>query len=480
MGLFPFLVNYTIDEQTSVLYNMVTQDALYYDMGRYTNICKLVEEIKSFAYSEKFIGESSFREYVKDYARFSSEKIDFRILKMFITTRCNLACKYCLIEKNIEYRHRNSKDLTCKNALSVINNFSTLCKKQKPSSKTIMLYGGEPIINWEVLRTTIEYIRTQELQNAFNGSVEVVLETNGTLVSVEIAQFLAHHNIEVIVSVDGIEEVHNHYRKDKNGNGSWEKAVRGYKLLKNEGCHTVVSSVFTEGYAQHLNECLAFLKEDLGTPSIGLNLLHVLQDSCVYNDTSLRYIDSYIKAFEISSNLGLYIEHIMRRIRPLIEKKIRTKDCGACGKRVVSDCNGAFGICEAFIGDDKYFTQRSDISSLYCDATFLEWNKRTVFRIPQCDGCIAWAICGGGCVNNAINQHGNIFAPDNHICETSKAFIGWALKRWYEDNDFSSVIARDGFHYLCDNERLSLLHSLKLDYRIPLQTMSKQNEQKNE
>ena len=343
-----------------------------------------------------------------------------------------------------------------------------------------MLYGGEPLLNWNVLRQIIDYIRLQESKGEMNGPVELVLETNGTLITNDIAKHLAHNRVEVIVSIDGIKSVHDYYRQDKSGKGTWEAAVRGYDILRQEGCTTVVSSVFTEQYALNLQECLDYSHNILETPSIGLNLLHVLQDSQVYHDTSLNYINSYIEAFEIASELSLYVEHIMRRIRPLIEKTIRVKDCGACGKRIVSDCDGHFGICEAFVGDDRYFLKRDDISSVYCDSVFLEWNKRTVFSIPECDNCIAWAICGGGCVNNAISKFGSIYAQDTHICESSKAFVQWALKRWYKDNLLEELVARDGIHFLSNSERTSILNKLKLKYDIPLQDMSKQNEHVNE
>ena len=479
MNLFRFICAHRINDRVSVLYNPITQDALYYDNLRYDNPESIAKDVCSSDYADLFIGSSSYKDYTNaHFAHRLPEKIEFRILKMFVTTKCNLNCKYCLIEKNIRYRGGGSTNLSYTNGRRIIDDFIELCKLQPASHKTIMLYGGEPLLNWSVLNKIIDYIREKEISNAFNGNVELVLETNGTLMTPEIVQKLTQNNVSTIVSIDGIETVHNYYRRDKSGRGSWDAAINGYKLLKQAGCMVVVSSVFTNKYAENLEACLEYAHNTLKTPSIGLNLLHFLQDNEAYRDNTLNILDYYIKAFEIACEMGLYIEHIMRRIRPLVEKSFRFKDCGACGKRVVSDCNGNFGICEAFIGDETYFYNRGNIFSIYDDPQFKLWNQRTVLKMPNCEKCLALAICGGGCVNNAIQEFGNIYAPDSYICESSKAFVRWALVRWFNDNHITESIEKTGYHYLTDSERMSILKNVKLSYSIPLQNMSKQNEHK--
>lgn len=146
----------------------------------------------------------------------------------------------------------------------------------------------------------------------------------------------------------------------------------------------------------------------------------------------------------------------------------------------MSDCDANFGVCEAFIGDGNFFYNRADIYSLYDDATIKEWSRRTILGIPSCKSCFAQSICGGGCVSNAIKVFGSIWAPDIYICKSSKLLVKWAFNRWFMDNDIANKLKNKGVYYLSDEERKSILHNLKLTYDIPLQTMSKQNELKNE
>lgn len=79
-------------------------------------------------------------------------------------------------------------------------------------------------------------------------------------------------------------------------------------------------------------------------------------------------------------------------------------------------------------------------------------------------------------MSNAILQNGDVFSPDNYICESSKAFIDWALERWFEDNHIGEKLEQERIHILNGAERNSLLGVLGKEFDIPLQTMSKQYE----
>ena len=338
-----------------------------------------------------------------------------------------------------------------------------------------MLYGGEPLMNQDNLFKFIEYIREMEKKGLFNGEVEIVLETNGTLVTKTIAQFLKRYNVFVIVSIDGIAQVHDRYRKKKDSTGSFDEAKKGFYILNSEGCTAVVSSVFTDKYAENVDECIEYMTEVIKPRSIGLNLFHVLENQEIENDNTDKYYEQYIHSFELARRRGLYIEHIMRRIRPLVTRKVRVKDCGACGNRIVSDVDGNIGICEGLIGNPTYFRKREDFNEVKKDEVFKAWARRTPLTMKGCVTCPAIGICGAGCVNNALLQNGDIFSPDNYICRSSRAFIDWALNVWFTDNDIADKM-ENGVHFLSEEERQSLRGTLGVHFDIPLQNISKQYE----
>lgn len=416
------------------------------------------------AYIDSFLSDSTYGQ------------VDIRTLKMFTTTLCNLNCSYCLIERNLEKRGCPCENLSKEDAMQVLDRFGRLCRGQKTAKRTIMLYGGEPLMNRETVFSIIRRIREMEKEDAFNGPVEIDLECNGTLVTREDALFLKEHDVFILISIDGIREVHDSCRRTKSGEGSYTAARAGYETLIQNGCTAVISSVFTDRYAENLDACLEAATEELKPKSIGLNLLHVLEDQEIDGDRTLYLLDEYIRAFEKAREKGLYIEHIMRRIRPLTDKKIRISDCGACGNRIVSDVHGHIGICEGLVGNPDYFLKREDYAEVKTDPEFLRWSVRTPLKMEGCVGCRAMGICGGGCVSNALQQNGELYSPDRYICESSKAFTDWALEQWWKIAQPVMEARGEKIHLLSDRERDGILGALQKEFDIPLQTVSKQFE----
>ena len=479
--LFPYLYKLRMDD-IFVVFHPLTFDVVFFsgypgnekmddadieEAVRQTDLAAhwCVEEDFSYeAYIDAFLASSSYG------------KVDIKTLKMFTTTLCNLDCAYCLIEKNLAKRGCGCKNLSWEDAFAVIDRFGALCRSQEKARRTIMLYGGEPLMNRETLFAIIRKIRSMEKVDGFNGPVEIDLECNGTLVTEEDALFLREHNVFILISIDGTREVHDTYRRTKSGEGSYDKARAGYEKLIKNGCTAVISTVFTDRFAENADECIDAMTKELKPGSIGLNLFHVLEDQEIVNDRTSDLIDSYIHAFEKAREEGLYIEHIMRRIRPLTDRKVRISDCGACGNRIVSDVDGNIGICEGLVGNPEYFKRREDYAEVHEDAEFEKWSVRTPLTMEGCIGCRAMGICGGGCVSNALRQYGDVFAPDRYICESSKAFVDWALKDWLRIAAPAMAEKGETFHVLTGAERGQLLGKLQKQFDIPLQTISKQFE----
>ncbi|MBR2794175.1 MAG: radical SAM protein [Solobacterium sp.] len=476
--LFPYLHKVRFEDCTA-LFHPLTFDVVFCKDGTSE------EELNAFLEQKGIEGhwlvpdDFSYDRYIDSFLASSTYgEIDIRTLKMFTTTLCNLACDYCLIEKNLEMRGHHCHNISREDAFHVIDRFSALCLDQKPAKRTIMLYGGEPLMNRDTLFALIRKIRAMEKEDLFHGPVEIDLECNGTLVSDEDAEFLKEHDVFILISLDGIESVHNTYRRTKQGEGSYQDARRGFETLIRHGCTAVISSVFTDQYAEHLDECLKAMTDDIKPKSIGLNLFHVLEDQDIVNDETKDHIGEYLQAFEKAREKGLYIEHIMRRIRPLTDRKIRISDCGACGNRIVSDVDGNIGICEGLVGDASYFFPREDLREVRRDPEFQKWSVRTPLKMKGCIGCKAMGICGGGCVSNALRQNNDLYSPDNYICESSKAFIDYAMNQWHTAAEETMAESGEKIHLLTQKERDTLLGSLKKEYDIPLQTVSKQFEKK--
>lgn len=477
---FSTLVNWFEYNDKISIFHPITLELIFFSKKLSTNKKTLLnyiindELLFDFCKNSMIIVEGNHNEHT--YTREISEKnkigdVDFSVLKMVMTTKCNLECDYCLIRKNLKNRCCSSEHLSLENAKKVIDAFSKYCIQSKPHKRSILLYGGEPLLNLDCLKFVINYIRKLENKSLFNGSVEIVLETNGTLVDNEIAEELKNNNVFSIVSIDGIKEVHDKYRKNHSLEGSWEKAISGYKLLKKHGVNSVISSVYSEAFSKERFKCIDFLANELKTGSIGLNLYHVIEKKHFEHKETLNLISKYTEIYDYSLNKGLHVEHIMRRIRPLINKKIRLIDCEACGHRIVSNEKAQFGICEGFLGNNHYYSNIDSLKKLKADPTFLSWAQRTPLTIKECQGCVAQGVCGGGCVYNAITLNKDIYAPDPYICSAAKHLVKWAIDKWSKEITLSS-----DYSILTETQRKNLLQNLSFRDGLPLSDMSKMSE----
>ncbi len=143
-----------------------------------------------------------------------------------ITQNCNLRCQYCIYNDHVDTkRNHGNKSMDFETAMQAIDFFL------KNSSKTKLIrigfYGGEPLVQFPFIKKCVEYAK-----DVFKGrEILFSMTTNATLINPEIANFLAHNKFSVMVSLDGPKALHDRYRIDEMGNGSFEKTLNGLKNL---------------------------------------------------------------------------------------------------------------------------------------------------------------------------------------------------------------------------------------------------------
>lgn len=365
---------------------------------------------------------------------------------LIISDRCNFRCKYCAISKNFPVRYKRS-DMSWEIAKQSVNVFIKHASRVPNQRKDIVFYGGEPLLNPDIVKESIKYIRLKEQEGAFNGKVDLAVFTNGSLATSSLAQFFVENDVYVIVSLDGPKEIHNKMRVYPDGKGTFDDIIRGYNIFKEAGCNTGLSAVIGKHNIEQIEEIIKYFAGELSPVNLGLSTLHSLlfvkaEDNPAfvpYQLVSKRLINAY----KIARRYGLYIEHIARKVRPFIERKVRIKECPACGALMVVAPDGQIGPCMNFLGTRRFFTgycYDADLD-LAEDSIFNDWNKRSPFNIPQCYGCREISICGGGCPYDAYVQQGDIWKPDERMCSHSKEILDWLIwelfekvrARWYED-----------------------------------------------
>lgn len=175
---------------------------------------------------------------IKENSYFNNEKLDenkvkqriyklgLQQLTLEVTMACNLRCKYCIFGGNYKFmrthENQNMSWETCRKAVDI---YFDLIKESEPYNygrePFIGFYGGEPLINFRLIKKCIEYI--EKYYGDYN--VKYSITTNATLLSEEIIGFFYEHDVNIVVSLDGPEEEHNRNRVYQNGKGTFTDVI---------------------------------------------------------------------------------------------------------------------------------------------------------------------------------------------------------------------------------------------------------------
>lgn len=369
----------------------------------------------------------AFRKWVQPY---NYEGLS--IMYLLPTDECNFRCKYCFLENSInegEYHYSYMNSDTMKKGIDFF-----IQKANPKMNPTMIIYGGEPLLNPEITRGAVEYVRKNYPH------VKVNLVTNGSLVTKELAKFFSEEEVSVGVSIDGPEEVHNQARIFKNSFGTYDSAVRGYNFLKEAGCkHLGISLTIGSHNVHNLKSNVEKVFKDLSPNAFGFNFLIDTSFGTNPYTVPMEYAtEQSIKAFEFLRGIGIFEERMMRKIKPFIQGIIHLKDCGAPGNQIVLAPNGDIGPCQAFLPSRKYFDQNIDKNPCLECNSFSEWKQRYPININECLDCEAIGICGGGCPYQSYLSTGSIFGLDKRMCTHNKQFLDWLLWDLFDSQDGKS------------------------------------------
>lgn len=355
-------------------------------------------------------------------------------LYLIVADKCNLRCEYCFVLNNMPkgYKQTLMPFSVAKEAIDMFfKNVSMNSPEYNNASKAIYFYGGEPFINFPVIRSSVEYIEatyTEEL-SAMGDKFRISIVTNGTLVTKEIAEFIAaRKNIHVAISIDGPQEVHDAMRKHEGGRGSFAEAMRGFQLFKQAGKNDVAISSTVSSHNIDKLPLLLELHRQCGFASINLNPLTETASSSVGKPYMRKVSQKMLEYFELAREEGVYEDRVMRKVKAFTNKRIHTHDCQGLGGQLVCAPDGQLGICHEGVGTRQFFFGHvSREFDFHHNPMIAEWKKRTPLNMSQCFDCPAIGVCGGGCAYGAWLRNGSIWAVDDRFCTHSLATLKWLI-----------------------------------------------------
>jgi uncharacterized protein len=327
-------------------------------------------------------------------------------------------------------------------AIATVKRFARYLKKAeeypdfKPYESSIVFYGGEPLLNADVFFAAVEKVVDLKKTRRLPQCVTMNINTNGSLITPQIASFCAKHAIEVDVSLDGYKKVHDACRIWRGkGEGTFEDVMRGIEILKKAGAKTCISCTVSEMNVDELPKIFNWFLDGVGVNNVGFN---PLLNSCQYTVKDPKYpykvAAAMIECFKIARERGIYEARMMRKVRAFVEGLMYDRDCCGCGKQIVVLPNGKIGVCHAYSGTEQFFVAPSGNFNPYKHSFWKEWSRRSPLNMPQCHSCEALTICGGGCPHNADINKGGIWELDEHFCIHARETLNWLIWDLYEQS----------------------------------------------
>lgn len=358
-------------------------------------------------------------------------KVKQSVLKaicLHVAHGCNMDCEYCFAGKG-EYSGKSgimSLEVG-KAALDYLVRESGTRRHLE-----VDFFGGEPLLNWDVCKELVAYGR--ELEKEHNKIFNFTLTTNGVLIDDDVIDFSNKEMGNVVLSLDGRQTTHDRMRKNKTGDGTYEKIVdkfrrlvdaRGTKEYYMRGTYTAYNKDFAADII-HMAD-MGFKETSMEPVVCSPDMPYALKA-----DDIPQLYDEYEKlALEMlerrKSGEGFNFYHYTVDLTggPCIYKRVA--GCGVGTEYLAVTPTGDLYPCHQFVGDDdmKVGTIYDGITEDHVLDIFRKGNN--MYTRNKCKGCWAKLYCAGGCAANNYHSNGDINKVYDFGCELHKKRIECAV-----------------------------------------------------
>lgn len=347
---------------------------------------------------------------------------------MLLTDVCNLICSYCFIKGNIPKQNQSGKVMSIDTAKETIDMYFANLRPTK-FHKTIVFYGGEPLLMFPLLKQIIGYINDSYSDELAKYKIGLLLISNGTKITNEVADYLAKHpEITICISLDGCKETNDQKRIYADGKGTYQDITAGLEYLHSAGRKDInISATIDEHNVDRLDDLLT-LHGKYQFQTVNFNLLLDTAERTVDPSYTEHATKRMLEYFEKARGIGLYEDRIMRKVRAIIRGVLHPFDCRATGAQLAISPDGSLGICHEGVGCKNFFFGKVSRDFVFADDPLVqEWSRRSPLTMQQCFNCPSIGLCGGGCAYSAFLRHGTIWAIDDKFCKHSLAVLEWLI-----------------------------------------------------
>ena len=382
-----------------------------------TEIEEAIQEVNELKDNEELFTEDTYKERIID---FKKRQTVVKALCLHIAHDCNLACRYCFAEEG-EYHGRRAlmSYETGKQALDFL-----IANSGSRRNLEVDFFGGEPLMNWDVVKQLVAYGREQE--KLHDKHFRFTLTTNGVLLNDEIMEFANKEMDNVVLSIDGRKEVHDRMRPFRKGAGSYDLIVPKFqKFAKSRGEKDYfVRGTFTRNNLDFGNDVLHYA--DLGFEKLSMEPVVAAPEEpySIREEDLPQIMDEYdrlAKEFvkRQKEGRGFKFFHFMLDLSqgPCVAKRL--SGCGSGTEYLAVTPWGDLYPCHQFVGNEEFLMGNVDEGIKRTDLvkTFGNCN---VYSKEKCKNCFARFYCSGGCAANSFNFHGTINDAYEIGCEMER------------------------------------------------------------
>lgn len=385
---------------------------------------ELYQDLEQMKEDNTLFTEDTYKDGV---INFKQRQTVVKALCLHIAHACNLSCRYCFAG---EGEYRGDRSLMSfevgKKALDfLVKNSGTRRNLE------VDFFGGEPLMNFDVVKKLVAYGRS--LEEANDKHFRFTLTTNGVLLDDDIIEFANKEMDNIVLSIDGRKEVHDHMRPKKNGEGSYDLILDKFKKVAETRNQTryYVRGTFTHYNLDFVEDVLHLANEGFKQISVepvvaGPEAPYAIKPEDIpvicegYDRLAKEMLDRERKGE------GFTFFHFMIDLTggPCVYKRL--SGCGSGTEYLAVTPWGDLYPCHQFVGNEDFLLGNVDDGIVKNDIRD-EFKLCNVYAKEECRNCFAKFYCSGGCAANAFNMHGDINQPYEIGCELQKKRVECAI-----------------------------------------------------
>ena len=382
------------------------------------------EDCEALRTQGQLFTEDTYRPSIEEFAE---RQTVVKALCLHVAHDCNLACRYCFAGEG-EYKGERAlmSFATGKKALDFL-----IRNSGGRRNLEVDFFGGEPTLNWEVVKELVAYGRSQE--ESCGKHFRFTLTTNGVLLSDAIMEYANREMDNVVLSIDGRPAVNDRMRPFPGGSGSYATILPKFlRFARSRG----QQRYYVRGTFTHHN--LDFAADVLHLADLGFRQISVepvvappTEDYAIREEDIPVICEQYdLLAREMirreKEGRGFQFFHFMIDLSggPCVYKRL--SGCGSGTEYLAVTPAGELYPCHQFVGEREFLLGTVDDGVLRQDLADA-FKKINVYAKPACADCFARFYCSGGCAANAWNFTGSIAGTYEIGCALQKKRIECAL-----------------------------------------------------